>query len=105
MLAVRVYGCASRPDLGTLATQIAHALTPMDNKTRQALADGLADALGFLGGGLAGWQLGRLLGVDITTASGFSAHILLGWALLLAGLGAGKWASLRWRARHAKTKP
>ena len=53
---------------------------------------------------LAGWQLGRLLGVDITTASGFSAHTLLGWGLLLAGLGAGKWASLRWRARRS-SKP
>ncbi len=69
---------------------------------KQLLSDGLADALGFLGGGLAGWQAGRwLLGVDITTASGFSAHTLLGWLLLLAGLGAGKWASLRWRARRS----
>jgi hypothetical protein len=71
---------------------------------RQLLSDGLADALGFLAGGLAGWQLGRWLGVDITTASGFSAHTLLGWGLLLAGLGAGKWASLRWRARRT-SKP
>ena len=39
---------------------------------KQLLSDGLADALGFLGGGLAGWQLGRLLGVDITTASGLT---------------------------------
>ena len=69
--------------------------------TKQLLSDGLADALGFLGGGLTGWQLGRLLGVDITTGSGFSTQVLLGWVLLLAGLGAGKWASLRWRARRA----
>jgi hypothetical protein len=68
---------------------------------KQLLSDGLADALGFLGGGLAGWQLGRWLGVDITTASGFGVQTLLGWALLLAGLGAGKWASLRWRARRS----
>ena len=68
---------------------------------KQLLSDGLADALGFLGGGLAGWQLGRWLGVDITTASGVNAQTLLGWVLLLAGLGAGKWASLRWRARRS----
>ena len=71
---------------------------------RQLLSDGLADALGFLAGGLVGWQLGRLLGVDITSASGFSVHTLLGWGLPLAGLGAGKWASLRWRARRT-SKP
>lgn len=73
----------------------------MDDKTRQALGDGLADALGFLGGGLAGWQAGRwLLGVDITTASGTDVRTLLAWGLLLAGLGAGKWLSLRWRRRN-----
>ncbi len=71
---------------------------PSAQDTKDALSAGLADALGFFGGGLAGWQLGRLLGVDITTASGLSAHTLLGWGLLLAGLGAGKWLSLRWRA-------
>ena len=73
----------------------------MDNKTHQALGDGLADALGFLGGGLAGWQAGRwLLGVDITTASGTDVRTLLAWVMLLAGLGAGKWLSLRWRRRN-----
>lgn len=79
----------------------------MDPKTRQALGDGLADALGFLGGGLAGWQAGRrLLGVDITTASGTDVRTLLAWGLLLAGLGAGKWLSLRWRRRNrAKLQP
>jgi hypothetical protein len=74
--------------------------TPSPQDTKDALSAGLADALGFFGGGMAGWQLGRLLGVDVTTASGFDTHALLGWSLLLAGLGAGKWASLRWRARR-----
>jgi hypothetical protein len=68
---------------------------------RQLLREGLADAIGFLGGGLAGWQAGRWLGVDITTTSGFGTDSLLAWALLLAGLGVGKWASLRWRARQS----
>ncbi len=73
----------------------------MDHRTRRALTDGLADAVGFLGGGLAGWQAGRwLLGVDVTTASGTDLRTLLAWALLLAGLGAGKWLSLRWRQRQ-----
>ena len=67
---------------------------------RDALADGLVDAVGFVGGALAGWQLGRWIGCDVLADGQGLVRSAIGWALLLLGCGAGKWASLRWRARH-----
>lgn len=68
---------------------------------RDALAEGLIDAAGFVAGALAGWQAGRLLGFDVLADGASTGHTVVGWALLLAGCGAGKWASLRWKARRA----
>ena len=65
-----------------------------------ALAEGLVDAAGFVGGALAGWQLGRWLGVDVLAPGDWTLRTLAGWLLLLLGCGLGKWASLRWRARQ-----
>ena len=76
----------------------------MASTPRQALAEGLADAIGFVGGALAGWQLGRWLGFDVLAPGGSTLHTLIGWALLLLGCGAGKWASLRWRAHLLANK-
>lgn len=70
---------------------------------RDALAEGLADAVGFVGGALAGWQFGRLLGFDILAPGPWDSRALLGWLILLLGCGAGKWASLQWRARQARS--
>ncbi|MDO9286630.1 MAG: hypothetical protein Q7U26_17190 [Aquabacterium sp.] len=67
---------------------------------RDALAEGLVDAAGFLLGALAGWQLGRLLGFDILSSEAGAAHTAIAWALLLGGCGLGKWVSLQWRARR-----
>jgi len=67
---------------------------------REALVLGLADAAGFVGGALAGWQFGRWLGLDVL-APGWDARTIGGWACLLLGCGAGKWASQRWRAARA----
>ena len=104
MLAVQVYGCAPRPELDTLATQIAHALIAMPKNAKDALAEGLVDAVGFVGGALAGWQVGRLFGFDVLAPGPFDSRAMIGWAFLLAGCGLGKWASLRWRARRLKSK-
>ena len=68
-----------------------------------ALTEGLADALGFVVGALAGWQLGRLLGFDVLAPGEWNTRTVIGWLLLLAGCGAGKWASMRWKARRAGT--
>ena len=73
----------------------------MASNLRQALADGLADAVGFVGGALIGWQLGKALGYDVLASDNPDSRNVVGWILLLAGCGAGKWASLRWRARQA----
>ena len=67
----------------------------------EALHSGLADAVGFLGGALLGWQAGRWLGFDVLAPGTAWASTLPGWLLLLAGCGAGKWASLRWQAYRA----
>jgi hypothetical protein len=76
----------------------------MGKDAKDALAEGLADAVGFVGGALAGWQLGRLLGFDVLAPGPFDSRAMIAWALLLAGCGLGKWASLQWRARRLKTK-
>jgi hypothetical protein len=68
---------------------------------RQALIDGLTDAVGFVGGALIGWQAGKVLGYDVLASGSADSRNVVGWILLLAGCGAGKWASLRWRARQA----
>ena len=69
------------------------------SQVKQALQQGLADALGFFVGAIAGWQLGRLLGLDLLAPGGFNGRSLLAWLLLLAGCGAGKWLAERAKAR------
>ena len=73
--------------------------SPNPRSARAALTEGLLDAGGFVGGALAGWQLGRWLGCDVLSTGPWDWRTAIGWALLLAGCGAGKWLSLRWRAR------
>lgn len=67
---------------------------------RDALAEGLADAAGFVLGALGGWQLGKALGFDFLASPDWDARALIGLLFVLAGLGLGKWASMRWRARR-----
>ena len=72
--------------------------------TRAALTVGLVDALGFVGGALAGWQLGRLLGFDVTASGDWTASTLLAWVFLLAGLALGKWGSQQWHKRQSAAR-
>ncbi len=63
-------------------------------------AVGLSDAIGFLGGSLAGYWVGKLLGMDIF-APGYGTSSTV--AILLVGLGGGLGLQLarRWqRSRH-----
>ena len=79
-------------------------MTAPERTPRDALAEGLVDAAGFVGGALAGWQLGRWLGFDVLAPGDWTLRTLVGWALLLLGCGLGKWASLRWRAHQLTRK-
>jgi len=63
--------------------------------TARAFATGLADAVGFVGGALAGWGIGRLFGFDFVSATSYDARALVGLLFILAGLGLGKAAAQR----------
>ena len=69
---------------------------------QNALAEGVVDAIGFVGGALLGWQWGRWLGFDVLAPDEWTSRSLIGWALLLAGCGLGKWVSLQWRRHRAE---
>ena len=71
---------------------------------KSLLAEGLSDAIGFVGGALLGFWLGRMLGLDIFSAGYDSANI---FGIVLVGVGGGVGLQLarRWRARNrSKTK-
>ena len=67
----------------------------MDAPLRHALKEGLADAAGFVLGALAGWGLGRALGLDFFAAPGFGWREMLGLALIALGCGLGKTVARR----------
>ena len=64
------------------------------------LLEGLSDAVGFVGGALLGFWIGRLLGLDIFAPGYGNASM---GAILLVGLGSGLGVKLArtWRAAHA----
>jgi len=63
----------------------------MDPQTRNAFKEGLADAAGFVIGSLAGWQLGKQLGLDFFAApDAFGWREMAGLALIALGCGIGK---------------
>jgi hypothetical protein len=66
-------------------------------------AVGLSDAIGFLAGSLAGYGLGRLLGLD-TFAPGYGASSI--GAILLVGWGGGLGLQLarRWQQSRSDDK-
>jgi predicted lipid-binding transport protein (Tim44 family) len=63
------------------------------------LLEGVSDAVGFVGGALLGFWLGRLLGLDIF-AAGYGIASMGG--ILLVGLGGGVGLKLarHWRAKQ-----
>jgi len=69
-----------------------------------SLLDGMADAIGFVGGALAGFWIGQWLGLDIF-APGYGTKALLGIALVGLGGGLGLHAARRWqKSRRERTK-
>ncbi len=66
---------------------------------RKLLMEGLSDAVGFVGGALAGYWVGQLLGWNIFSAGYNNASI---GAILLVGLGGGGGLKLArlWRSKN-----
>lgn len=61
--------------------------------------EGLSDAVGFVGGALLGFWVGRLLGLDIF-ATGYGNASIGGILLVGLGGGAGLQLARRWRAKQ-----
>ncbi|ART47360.1 hypothetical protein [Acidovorax carolinensis] len=71
---------------------------------QRLLMEGVSDAVGFVGGALAGFWLGQLLGFDLF-ATGYGTASLVGIVLVGLGGGLGLHAARRWRAsRRAKSE-
>jgi F0F1-type ATP synthase assembly protein I len=64
------------------------------------LLEGLADAVGFVGGALIGFWIGQLLGWNIF-ASGYGNESIGGIVLVSLGGGLGLQLSRRWQASQA----
>lgn len=62
------------------------------------LAEGVTDAIGFVGGALLGFWIGRLLGLDIF-AEGYSNSAIGGIVLVGLGGGLGLQGARRWQNR------
>lgn len=58
--------------------------------------EGLSDAVGFIGGALLGYWIGRLLGLDIFSA-GYNNASIAGIVLVGVGGGVGLQLARRWR--------
>ncbi len=74
-----------------------------NSNTRHLLVNGIADAVGFVGGALLGFWLGRLLSFDIF-APGYGTASLIGIALVGLGGGLGLHAARRWQTGR-RSKP
>ena len=70
------------------------------SEAKRLLIEGVSDAVGFVGGALAGFWLARLLGFDLFS-EGYGAGSVL--AILAVGLGGGAGLGLarRWRRARA----
>ena len=67
------------------------------------LVEGLTDAIGFVGGALAAYWIGKLFGFD-PLAQGYDGSAIGGIVLAGIGGGAGLQLARRWRAARARPK-
>ncbi len=72
------------------------------------LVEGMSDAIGFVGGALAGFWLAKAFGLDVF-AAGYDTASIVGIVLVGLGGGLGLQGARRWRAaqraKSAKDKP
>ncbi|MEY8876978.1 MAG: hypothetical protein AB9M60_10750 [Leptothrix sp. (in: b-proteobacteria)] len=73
----------------------------MDTQLKNALAEGLIDALGFVAGALTGGVVARALGLDFLGQAGWGSGAMAG--ILLVGLGAGLGRALARKLLRKKT--
>ncbi|MDP3797394.1 MAG: hypothetical protein Q8R06_09620 [Polaromonas sp.] len=66
---------------------------------KSLLLEGLSDAIGFIGGALLGYWIGRLLNLDIF-ADGYGNSAIAGIVLVGLGGGLGLQLARRWRKRQ-----
>jgi hypothetical protein len=71
--------------------------------SRNLFAEGLSDAVGFVGGALLGFWAGRLLGWNIF-AAGYGGDSIGGIVLVGLGGGLGLQLARRWQALQAAAK-
>ncbi|MDW5442170.1 hypothetical protein [Polaromonas sp. SM01] len=71
--------------------------------TPKLLLEGLSDAVGFVGGALIGFWLGRFFGFDIF-ASGYGNSTIAGIVLVGLGGGLGLQIARRWRRAQEKKR-
>jgi predicted lipid-binding transport protein (Tim44 family) len=69
--------------------------------TRRLLLEGLSDAVGFVGGALAGFWMGQWLGFDLFEP-GYGTSGVIGILLVGLGGGLGLQAARRWRAARQR---
>ena len=67
------------------------------------VTEGLADAIGFLGGSISGFWIGRWLDLDIF-APGYGPTTLVAIFLVSLGGGLGLHLAKAWRAQRARKK-
>ena len=70
---------------------------------KSMLIEGLSDAIGFVGGALLGWWIGRLLGLNIFDP-GYSNNSIFGIVLVGLGGGLGLQVARRWRNRPKQSQ-
>lgn len=68
----------------------------MTQDTRKLLIEGLSDAVGFIGGALLAFWLGRFFGFDIF-AEGYGNSAIIGIVMVGIGGGLGLQLARRWR--------
>ena len=70
---------------------------------KSLLLEGLSDAIGFVGGALLGFWIGRLLGLDVFEA-GYGNASIAGIVLVGLGGGLGLQVARRWRSKTSTKK-
>lgn len=70
---------------------------------KSLLLEGLSDAVGFVGGALLGFWVGRWFGLDIFSA-GYGNASIVGIVIVGLGGGLGLQAARRWRAARTSDK-